>query len=246
MTSATLSAPFTMTDIVPPFRGQGQESDIRISLLRMAECTEQALGAAIEAFFSNDGLAARNVLDRDRVIDVLEVRNDTLIYQHIALHQPEQAALRMLLSSQKVNTILERVGDHAVNIAESALALKSLPDAALVSTLREMSQKAVHLLNAARETFFGQEAEAAEGLLRLDDEVDSLNRLVSDMVRSRVFEHNLSLDDALEIIHVSKNLERVADLATNIAEETVFSVKARSVKHRGVSPDGTPAGPVVS
>ena len=201
------------------------------TLIKMGSLAEDAIRTAIRALLETDPVLAKHVIDGDERINSLEIEIDNAIIDLLALQQPVAGDLRMILSAQKINNDLERIGDHAVNIAESALTIahKASPDTLL--ELPKMTEIAKAMLLDALDSFIHLNPDLARTVLRRDDDIDNLNRLMTAEVVDMLKKGSKTVEEGLELIRVSRNLERVGDLATNIAEEVIFLTQARVVKH---------------
>ena len=205
--------------------------DVKSQLLLMGGRSEAIIQKAVEALRRRDAALAREVLDDDKAIDRLEIAMDERCVGLLALHQPMAGDLRFITAALKIANDLERVGDHAVNIAGSALRLAELPPLKPLVDIPRMAQMAAGMLRDALDAFVRRDAATARRLCLRDDEVDDVNRqLFRDLV-SFMIEDPTTITRAMELILVARNLERVADLATNVAEEVVFIAEARIIKH---------------
>jgi phosphate transport system protein len=204
---------------------------LKNSIVRMGSIVEQSVADANRAFAERSPEIARKVIEREQEINSLELSNDNGVVDLLALQQPVASDLRFILAALKINNDLERIGDHAVNIAESAITYASRPPLDVKTEIPRMAQVTQQMLREALDGFIHTSSATARGVLQHDDLMDSLNRKtindLADLLRSRP----ASVDQALELVRVSRNLERVADLATNIAEEVIFIAEAHSVKH---------------
>ncbi len=203
---------------------------LKADLIRMSSLAEQAIADSIRAFLEQDTELARLVIARDERINSFEVQIDNEVVDLLALQQPVAIDLRFILAALKINNDLERIGDHAVNIAESAVPSSgSAPG--IQEDIPRMAEVTKGMLRDAIDGFIHGNPSLCREVLKHDDVIDDLNRkVVRDMViviRTRPG----AADQALELIRVSRNLERVADLATNIAEDVIFMTEAHVVKH---------------
>jgi phosphate transport system protein len=139
--------------------------------------------------------------------------------------------LRFLVAALKINNDLERIGDHAVNIAESALTLRRLPARMTLLEIPEMATVAQSMLRNALDGFIHRDARLGKGVLEQDDLIDELNRKTITGFVALMKGDQKTIDAGLDLIRISRNLERIADLSTNIAEEVIFMTQARVVKH---------------
>lgn len=204
---------------------------VKIHLLTMSGEAEAALGLAVDALLSRNGEKANQVIVADRHIDSMEVEIEEKCIALLALQQPMARDLRMLMAAGKIANDLERVGDHAVNISESALRLSQSRPITPEPEIVEMARLARLMLSDALEAFIRGDAVAARDVCRRDDKVDALHRSVFRILLTHMMEDPHMISNGMELFLVSRNLERVADLATNIAEDVVFLVEGKSIKH---------------
>ncbi|MDX2192522.1 MAG: phosphate signaling complex protein PhoU [Gemmatimonadales bacterium] len=206
-------------------------SHVKVRLLSMSGEAEAQLGLAVEALLERDAEKAREVLKGDRVVNDMEVEIEEQCIKLLALQQPMARDLRMLTSALKIANDLERVGDHAVNIAQCAERLSQARAIAPEPEIVEMARLAREMLSDALEAFIRGDAAAGREVCRRDDKVDILNRSVFRILLTHMMEDPHNISAGMELFLVSRNLERVADLATNIAEDVVFLVEGKSIKH---------------
>ena len=206
-------------------------NELKTRLLLMGGRAETVVHKAIDALKRRDAELAEEVIRDDRAIDALEVEIDERCVRLLALRQPVGQDLRFITSALKIVNDLERVGDHAVNIAQSAVKLSKEPELKPLVDIPRMASIATRMLTEALDAFVRNDAVAARRILTEDDEVDHLKNQLFRELLSYMLEQPETITRALELILVSRNLERVADLATNVAEEVVFIAEARVVKH---------------
>ncbi|MFZ5625405.1 MAG: phosphate signaling complex protein PhoU [Gemmatimonadota bacterium] len=218
---------------------------VKVRLLTMSGEAEAALGLAVEALLERDAAKAGQVIAGDRTIDNMEMEIEEQCINLLALQQPMARDLRMLTSALKIANDLERVGDHAVNIAQSAARLTESRPIAPEPEIVEMARLAREMLSDALEAFIRGDAAAAREVCLRDDKVDILHRSVFRILLTHMMEDPHMIGVGMELFLVSRNLERVADLATNIGEDVVFLVEGKSIKHhaedRGDTREGGPA-----
>jgi len=206
-------------------------SHVKVRLLTMSGEAEAALGLAVEALLERDAEKAARVIRGDRTIDAMEVEIEEQCINLLALQQPMARDLRMLTSALKIANDLERVGDHAVNIAQSADRLAKNRPITPEPEIVEMARLARGMLADALEAFIRGDAAAGREVCRRDDKVDGLHRSVFRILLTHMMEDPHMISAGMELFLVSRNLERVADLATNIGEDVVFLVEGKSIKH---------------
>ena len=215
-----------------PFRHfHDQLAALKRRLLHMSERAEALIDLAIEALLTHDAGKADAVIGGDHEIDAMELEIEEQAIQLLALQQPMARDLRMLTSALKIANDLERVGDHAVNIAQSTERLLQARPIAPEPEIIEMARLAREMLSDALEAFIRGDAAGGREVCRRDDKVDALHRSVFRILLTHMMEDAHTIGAGMELFLVSRNLERVADLATNIGEDVVFLVEGRSIKH---------------
>jgi phosphate transport system protein len=210
---------------------------LKEQLLLMGGRAEAIVGKSIEALRRRDAVLAQQVFDDDHVIDRQEIEIEERCLRLLALQQPMAGDLRFITGALKINNDLERVGDHAVNIAGSVLRLSTQPQLKPLVDIPTMAQLAAGMLHEALDAFVRRDAASARRLVLRDDDVDRLNDQVFRELLTYMMEDPSSITRAMELILVARNLERVADLATNVAEEVVFIAEARIIKHHAEAED---------
>jgi phosphate transport system protein len=206
-------------------------TQVRERLLTMSGAAESALEGALEALVRRDAARAAAVIRGDDDIDRREVGIEERCVELIALHQPMARDLRLLLSLLRIANALERIGDHAVNIAQAAGRIAALPAERPAAELDRMATLVRAMLADAIDAFTRHDGAGARAVCRRDDAVDALNRSIRATLMSRMMQEPASVPLAMDLVLVSRNLERVADLATNIAEGVVYLAEGRSIKH---------------
>ena len=204
---------------------------LKTNLIKMGSIAEEAITLSIRALHEHDAELAQKVIEGDERVNALEIEIDDAIVDLLALQQPVAVDLRLILAAQKINNDLERIGDHAVNIAESVGALLRLNAYDSLLEIPQMTTVAQEMLRNALDSFIHQDPRLGRNVLEQDDAIDALNRtMVVEVVELMKKDRN-AIDGGLELIRISRNLERVADLATNIAEDVIFITQAKVVKH---------------
>jgi|MTBAKSStandDraft_2_1061841.scaffolds.fasta_scaffold03529_5 phosphate transport system protein len=206
-------------------------NEIKNKLSLQARTVESMLQNALNGLFESDRDSCEKVFRQEESVNRLEIAIDELCTMVLALNQPEAGHLRMIITALKNNNDLERIGDHAVNICESALELISYVNKNDYILLPRMAGVAMEMFRKAVRSFVTDDAVLAAEVKGLDDTVDEmeqqiLKRSISIMAMETDY---ISLE--YHIIRIAQNLERIADLSTNIAEETIFMKEGRIVKH---------------
>jgi phosphate transport system protein len=200
----------------------------------MAELVKKSLDLSVKALFESNILLARNVIEADKAINSYEIDIDNSTYGMLVVNPIPPDILRSIISIQKINAMLERIGDHAVNIAESAINLAGTRGEKIFFDLPDMADQSKKMFYDALSSFFDKDVGLADDVLGRDDTIDSLNLSISAEVKAKVLANELSFESAMDLIRVCKNFERIADLSSNIAEETSFAVIGRIVKHHNL------------
>jgi phosphate transport system protein len=205
--------------------------DLRDRVLRLGGETETALQQAMQALISRDDARAQAVLDGDDLIDRMEVEIDRLCIDLIALRQPAARDLRFVISVAKVTPILERIADHACNIARAAIALNDEPLLDSYIDLPGMARHASVMLRAALDAFTHGDAAAARKVIASDDEIDKIyERLCRELI-TMMKNDAATATRAARLLFVAKHLERIGDYVTDICELTVYMTEAAFIKH---------------
>ncbi|MBK9575957.1 MAG: phosphate signaling complex protein PhoU [Fibrobacterota bacterium] len=206
--------------------------ELKAGLKAMAERAVDALDAAIRTLVEADASLAEAAFAREKEIDADEIRLESMIIDFIALHQPVAGDLRLVFAMQDAVVDLERIGDHATNIAQSAVTLCRLRQSPDLLRLPEMAELARRMLQDSVRSFAHRDAELARRTIALDDKLDEMNRDMARLIIQAVKEDRELIETGLDLIRISKNLERVGDLSANIAEDAVFLVEAKIARHQ--------------
>ena len=214
---------------VPHFREELEALQGR--LLEMGGLAEERVRAALEGLVQRDPAIINKVLSGDEPINQLHIEVDNRCFRLLALHQPMATDLRAIVAAVKINTDLERVGDLAVNIAEAGkryighAPVKQLID---IPTMGDIAQA---MLRDALDSFVRRDTELAHRVLNEDDRLDSLKTQVFRDLLTHMLQNQRTVEPSLDLILVSRHLERIGDHATNIAEDVIFMVSALDVRH---------------
>jgi phosphate transport system protein len=223
-------------------RHRDQDLDrIRQALLRMGGLVERMIGDSMRALVERDAARAGDVVRADDDVDRLQVEIDGLCNRMLALQQPTAVDLRFLVSTMKIATDLERMGDCAVNVAQAVEVLNQEPPLKPYIDLPRLAELTRGMVREALDSFVRRDARAAVEVCRRDDEVDGLYKQLFRELVSYMAEDPRNITRALHLLLVSRNFERIADHATNVAEDVVFLVEGRDIRHE--HPDVTAPGP---
>ena len=210
---------------------EDQIEELKGQLLHMSGQAERIIRKAVESLQRRDPQLAEEVFRDDKVIDRLEIEIEERCIHLLALQQPLAGDLRLITSALKISNDLERVGDHAVNVAGCAQKLLALPVVRPLADFGPLVDGASGMLREALDAFVRRDADAARRLVLRDDEVDELNRHLFGELLARMVRDPAEIEASMAYVLVGRNLERIGDLATNIAEEVVFIAEARVIKH---------------
>ena len=200
-------------------------------LLTLTAVVDESVQQAIKALSGHNRELAQKVIDNDDHINRLEVDLEEECLKVLALHQPVANDLRMIVAVLKINNDLERIADQAANICERALAISESPKMVCPLELDKMGGKVIDMLEKALDSLVNADLELARKVLMLDDEVDSFHSGNYKSFKDYVRHHPDSVDIVLNYLTVSRHLERVADLATNIAEDVIYLNEGSIVRH---------------
>ena len=204
---------------------------LKNDLLEMAALAQQHLNEATKAAKQRDVELARQVIAKDELVNNYEIKIEEECIRLLATQQPLASDLRMLTAILKINNDLERIADHAVNIAQSVEKIADKPPVKPLISIPRMTEIVQEMLRSSLDALVQEKLELARQVCQQDDEVDNLNDEVVRELITYMMEDPRTISRALELINISKNLERVADLATNIAEDVVFIFQAKIIKH---------------
>lgn len=205
---------------------------LKRKLLSLSALIDEQLQLAVRAVIDRDEELAREVRERDEEVDRLEVEVEEDCLKILALHQPVAIDLRFIISVLKINNDLERIGDLAVNISRKTLAFEGLLLVELPFELQDMSRKVQAMLSDAIDTLINFDAGLGAEVCARDNEVDAMKRTVRREVERVVCEHPEQAKSLLRLAAVTRNLERTADLATNIAEDAIYMIDGKIVRHK--------------
>ena len=205
--------------------------DLRKELLAMAGLAELAVHESVQALTERDSNRAQQVLMNEARINQMEIRIDEMATRLLATQQPMASDLRFLTVAIKINNDLERIGDLAVNIVERALSLIALPPVKPLVDIPRMAHLAESMVHDSLDSFVRRDAGLARSVLLSDDAVDDLCDAIRDELVEFMQKDPSTISRALDLILVARNLERVGDHATNIAEDVLFLVQGVDVRH---------------
>ena len=203
---------------------------LKESLLAMASHAESAVARSVRALVERDEAMARQVQDDDTLLDRFEIEIDDMAV-HLLTKAPLATDLRLITVAMKISQNLERVGDEAVTIARRAIELNAEPQLKPYIDIPRMAGMGTEMLRDALTAFVNRDSERARGVVPRDKEVDDLNRQLHRELASYMVERPTTITRCLKLMTISKSLERIADHATNIAEEVVYLYEAKDIRH---------------
>jgi phosphate transport system protein len=209
-----------------------QLSSLKEKLLGMSSKAEERTEIAVEALMNRDREKANLVINGDPELNRLEIEVEQAAVELLALQQPMARDLRFIIGAIKVSNDLERVGDHAVNIAESALRLAETPKVTIrIPEIEVMARRARKMLGESLDAFIRGDGALGRKVCKDDDVVDSLQDSVFRVLLTHMMADPKTITPSLELLLVGRNLERIADLATNIGEDAVYLAEGKQIKH---------------
>jgi len=210
---------------------QEELEQLKARLLEMGGLAEEQVRLAVKGLVERDRDLIDRVLVSDEPLNALHIEIDSRCFTLLALYQPMAVDLRAIVAAVKINTDLERVGDLAINIAEAARQYSShLPVKRLIDIPR-MATVAQRMLRDALDAFVRRDTGLAQGVLNEDDTLDALKTQIFRELLTYMLQDPATIEPALDLILISRHLERIGDHATNIAEDVIFMVSAKDVRH---------------
>lgn len=217
---------------MPRIHFQQQLAELKDKILSMAALSQQALDACVDAYLQRDAGLCQFVRENEQAINSSQRELDEMAYDLLAKEQPMAIDLRFILAVIKINGDLERIGDQAMSIARRTLDLIEFDPLDLPVDVGEMRDCAARMIRTALQSLLDADAQVAESVLAMDDEIDRMNRIAHEELTKFILNNaNLSAQ-ALQAIIISRNLERIADHATNIAMDVIFWVRGADVRHQ--------------
>jgi phosphate transport system protein len=211
---------------------QHEIANLKKQILSLGALVEDDVSQAVRAVAQRDLRLAQGVIDRDSVVDQNEVSIEEECLKILALHQPVANDLRFIIAVLKLNNDLERIGDLAVNIAQRAIFLCGQPRVDIPFDLAEIAEKSQAMLRQSLDALINLDLKLARQVGASDDVVDNLNRQSFELIKGVIRQSTEHLDSLIALLSVSRYLERIADHATNIAEDVIYLVEGRIIRHQ--------------
>ena len=205
--------------------------ELNKQLLRMCALVEEAIILSVKALVERKADLAEKVIKSDEAIDMLEIEIDEQCLRLLALYQPEAIDLRFITSEMKINNELERIGDQAVNIAECAQKIIKQPILKPLIDIPRIAALARKMIGDSIDALVNKDEPLARDVCKRDDEVDNLNDHIFRELLTYMIQNPKTITIAVELILIGRHLERMADHATNIAEDVIYFVKGKTIKH---------------
>ena len=214
---------------------QEELEQLKTRLLKMGGLAEEEVRVAMRGLVERDPALIDRALAGDEPLNALHIEIDNRCFTLLALYQPMAADLRAIVAAVKINTDLERVGDLAVNIAEAAKRYAAHPPVKRLIDIPRMTDLAQAMLRDALDSFVRRDTALAQRVLNEDDVLDSLKTHIFRELLTYMLQNPSTVEPSLDLILISRHLERIGDHATNIAEDVIFMVSARDVRHQAPS-----------
>jgi phosphate transport system protein len=206
--------------------------NLKKKILSLSALVEESFQSAIKCIDSHDDELAKTVITADPIIDEMEVEVEEDCLKLLALYQPVAVDLRYIIASLKINNDLERIGDLTVNIAEETIALSRIPHVDPPPEMIPMAGKVQEMVRKSLDCLINLDEELAARICEDDDEVDALHRQILNRVQRADRDAQGTIKQTLHYLQIAHNLERIADHATNIAEDTIYMIEGDIVRHR--------------
>lgn len=213
---------------------QREIDKLKRQILEMSADVEESFSGAVRAVELRDPGLAKAVLSHENQTNAREVDIEEECLKILALHQPVAADLRYLVTVLKANNDLERIGDLAAHIADSAVTLCDMPPVEIPLQLGEMATKAQQMLKRVLDAFVNLDVEAARDIRLADLELDAMNRAIATRLKTEISRNPALMEPLLKLMHVARHLERIGDHATNIAEDLIYLIEGKIVRHTTV------------
>jgi phosphate transport system protein len=210
---------------------QRELEKLKKMILALSAVVEESVQQAVLSLVKRDVALAEKVIAGDEQVDRMEVDLEEECLKILALHQPVAADLRFIVSILKINNDLERIADLATNVAERTIGLASVVHTDFPFDLEEMASKVESMLEKALDALVNLDLRLATEVTTLDDEVDSIHKQNYTLVKNQIRRHPERLDALVQYLSISRHLERIADLATNIAEDITYMIEGEIVRH---------------
>lgn len=215
-----------------PTRLQYELEQLKKSILTLGAAAEEALHLAVKALQERDEKIAQKIIEADEEIDQMEVDLEEECLKLLALHQPVATDLRFIVAVLKINNDLERIGDLAVNVAERAKFLAFQPVISLSLDFSSMASAVQKMLKMSLDALVNMDAKLACEVMDADDNVDQMNREMYALIQSEIVKNPEQIGSLIHLLSTSRHLERIGDQTTNIAEDVIYMIEGKIVRHK--------------
>jgi phosphate transport system protein len=212
---------------------QKEFEKVKKGILTLSALVEESVNRSAKAAIERNRDVAQAVINSDGEIDAMEIDVEEECLKILALHQPVAADLRFIVAVLKINNDLERVGDLAVNVCENALAMSDLPPTKIPFDLAGMAEKVRLMVKESLDALVNLDEKTAGRVCVMDDEVDEINRQMYSQVKESILSHPNDIEALIHLLSISRHLERIADHATNIAQDIIYLIRGEIIRHQG-------------
>ena len=213
---------------------QREIDNLKKKILQLGAHVEESLSKAVRSFQDRDAKMAKSVIENDQIIDAFEVEIEEDCLKILALYQPVAIDLRFLVAVLKINNDLERIGDLSVNIAERAQNLAGKKRLSIPGELEKMQEHARAMLGKSLDALVNLDAGLAKQVCAMDDDLDQMNRNMYEMIKQELDRSKENSHHFIHLLTVSRQLERIGDQATNIAEDVVYMIEGTIIRHKEI------------
>jgi len=211
---------------------QRQVEKVKKLVIGLGEEVEQAVQRAVTAVETRDANLARRVIENDTVIDQMEIDVEEECLHTLSVYQPVAMDLRYVVAVLKMNNDLERIADCASNICEQVVLLSREKPVDIEPFLDGMAEQVLHMMREALESLIAVDTDRAQRVIAADDRVDAIHRRMYELVETAMREHTDQIPQLIHLINISRQMERIADQATNIAEDVLYMAKGQILRHQ--------------
>ena len=217
---------------MPRIHFHQQLAHLKDKLLAMVALSQQALESSVDAFLGRDEALCQYVRENETAINTAHREVDEMSYELLAQEQPMAVDLRFILAVIKINGNLERIGDQCMSIAQRTLQLTLMPAIDIPADIAGMRELARAMIRGALQALLEGDARLAESVIAMDDEIDRLNRITHERLLALIAQDSAVAEQLLQTIIISRNLERIADHAANIASDVIFWIEGADIRHQ--------------
>jgi len=211
---------------------QREIEKLKKKILSLSAVVEESVNRAVQAVIDRDSRLASQIVKNDEIIDQMEVDVEEECLKILALYQPVATDLRFVIAIMKINNDLERVGDIANNIAQRAVSLSRQEKMPIPFDIFKMAERAQSMLRSSLDSLVNMDTNLARGVSAADDEVDEINRQAFVKIQEAIQKNPERVDYLIQLLSISRYLERIADYATNVAEDVIYMTQGQIIRHK--------------